>query len=50
MQAGDIVEDDKASVTLLGAPSISSINKKKRQGHVGGPMTAEELRINKSLL
>ena len=50
MQAGDFIEDDKTSIAQLGAPSITSITKKKRQGHVGGPMTSEELRLNKGLL
>ena len=44
MQMGEPIEADKPE---LGSPSVSSITKRKRQG---GPMTADELRLNKSLL
>lgn len=33
-----------------GSPSVASVPRRKRQGQIGGPMTAEELRLNKSLL
>ena len=48
---GELDEQADQVSFVNGAPSlISSITKKKRQPVVGGPMTAEEARLNKSLL
>ena len=49
MQMGEPIEADKPE---LGSPSVSSITKRKNKliKRQGGPMTADELRLNKSLL
>lgn len=46
MQMGEVIEADPE----MGSPSVASIPRRKRQGQIGGPMTTEELRLNKSLL
>lgn len=52
---GELPDGDQTDLASLaqngnGAPSVISISKRKRQGQIGGPMTSEELRLNKNLL